>query len=100
MRTDELRVFLRDRGFDLDYMHDWLSDDPRFCWTVSHRDGPPAAWGKDLSESDMVAHILEMPHLHPEKPLGRRFRDFGIELGPFADEYRPNRSGPTERDWK
>jgi len=83
----QLYVFLADRGMELDYMLDWWCDDhARWCWSVS-RVGValPVAWGTDLSEAGMVAHVLTIPQLHPDKPFTQALQDFGIDLGPFVE---------------
>lgn len=84
MTLAELITYLQERGYRLEYLKEGYFDRVQWQWVVSTVEpDSPAAWGKDFSEQGMVDHILQMPHLHPEKPYGQRMRDFGIELGPF-----------------
>ena len=85
MSVSQLYMFLADRGLELDYMIDWLHDPTVWRWAVGRAGALlPVAWGADLNEAGMIAHVLAIPQLHPDKTLVEALRDFGIELGAFA----------------
>ena len=88
MNVDELATFLAEHGYRFEYDHE--ARDPLqttlWCrwWVARAESGEAVAWGRDPDEETMIAHILTMPQLHDDLPMGERFRNFGIELGDFG----------------
>jgi hypothetical protein len=87
VNVDELAGFLDERGYRFEY--DYEAREPlhatAWCrwWVWCIDNGELTAWGRDPDIETMVAHILTMPPVHPEKPMDERIRDFGIEPRPF-----------------